>query len=62
MIYAQVLREDIEKAAHKLLEADDDLGKVKAAIRTTGLKGVHFGPRDKDSNAYFCCEGILEDP
>lgn len=62
LVHAQVLREEIEKGGRKLVQADDDLGRIKAFIRTTGLRGVRFGPRDKDSDAYFCCEGILEDP
>ncbi|KAJ7247830.1 hypothetical protein C8J57DRAFT_1240767 [Mycena rebaudengoi] len=61
LIYPQVLRQEIDKAGKKLSAADDDVGKVRAAIRTKGLRGVRFGNIEHDSDFYLCCEGIVED-
>jgi predicted dinucleotide-binding enzyme len=62
LLYLQFLRDEMEKAAHRLVAADDDLGKVRAAIRTAGLRGVRFGPLDSNSaDVYVCCEGVLDE-
>lgn len=37
MVYLQMLREDIENARRRVVDADDDVGKVRAAIRRTGF-------------------------
>ncbi|KAJ7203715.1 hypothetical protein C8J57DRAFT_1542509 [Mycena rebaudengoi] len=42
LLYLQILRQEMEKAVNKLSAADDDIGKLRAAIRMTGLSGrVH---------------------
>ncbi|KAJ7290127.1 hypothetical protein C8J57DRAFT_1492869 [Mycena rebaudengoi] len=56
----QILREEFEKAADKLSAADDDVGMVRAAIRSTGLR-VMF---EVDHDCQYCQElpGSLEVP
>ncbi|KAJ7263032.1 hypothetical protein C8J57DRAFT_1513258 [Mycena rebaudengoi] len=60
LLYLQLLRDEIDRAGSKLSAADDDLVKVKAAIRMTGLWGVRFGPIESSSDRYLCCEAVTE--
>ncbi|KAJ7461771.1 hypothetical protein B0H11DRAFT_2241590 [Mycena galericulata] len=58
VVYLEMLRDEVNKSGHKLMAADDDLGKVKAAIRTRGVRGVRFGPTDNEK--FTCCGAIIE--
>lgn len=59
----KVLRERLDIAGQNLAAADADFGKVRAAIRAAGLKGVRFGYTDGagPENPRICCDTILED-
>lgn len=60
LLYAQVVKAEIDRAGQKLSAADEDLGKVRAAIRTTGLRGVRFGSAQSGVDICFCCEAGVE--
>ncbi|KAJ6582016.1 14-3-3 protein epsilon [Mycena capillaripes] len=65
LLYLQFLREEMEKATHRLLDADEDLGRVRAAIRRSGLRARCQSRKDSVYLAKLAqqaehCEGMAE--
>ena len=52
LLYLQVLRTEVDTATQKVTAAEEDLGMVRAAIRTKDIRGVRFKVR-----RCHCCYG-----
>ncbi|KAJ7882682.1 hypothetical protein B0H13DRAFT_1890776 [Mycena leptocephala] len=56
LLYVQGLRKEVETADHTLSAANEDLGRVRTAIRETGLPGTQI------QIDYFTWKEFLVDP